>query len=703
VIDKGGKILIEDMPTPGMNDDQVLISTHYSLISSGTELGTINKTPLELVKQTVEDPWMRQAVKNLVFSGNIRETFDTMKNELYLYRLIGYSGTGVVLDKGSRIRDVAVGDRVAFAAQGHAEQVSAYANHVVKVPDRVDMADASFVTVGAIALQGIRRSECRIGEWVVIYGLGLVGQMAARLALAAGARVVGIDVSASRAELAAEAGIRHTINAREEDPVQAVLRITGGKGADRTVVCAVSQDPSIANNAMKMTRKQGRVVFIGVVKMDLERMPFFLNELDIVFSRAYGPGSYDDSYEKGRTTYPYAYVRWDEKRNLSEVLRLMEDGRLQVGPLIDAILPLEEAQTAIDRIRSGQMKSVAMLLSYPQNTTIAPTISCKTRPKTSEKQRIEVGVIGVGNFTRNVHVPHISRNAAFRLRALCSATGMTAASAAQLYPADYITTDYREVLKDPDIDMVLIATRHDLHARIAVEAARAGKHIFMEKPVAMTMEEWEQVRDAVTQTGVHFMVGYNRRYSEIAGKAKGHVARQPIFMRYTVNIRHLPDSHWTLDEVEGGGRLLGEADHFFDLMNYFADAMPVDVQAMSLPVNGDTKAGLFNFMVQIRYENQTMGQLLYTSFGGPSVPRERLELFCGDKQVDIVDFKTLRVDGKVRWASGGMGHANELGVFGEQIKGKRPTGDPAEMLAASWISLQANHELKYRCWNHQLE
>lgn len=693
VIDKQGKILIEDMPTPDMSENQALISTHFSLISSGTELGTVNKTPMELAKQTIQDPWMRQAVKNLVFSSGFQETYDTIKNELYLYRLIGYSGTGVVLDKGQQVHHVEIGDRVAFASQGHAEQVAAYANHVVKLPDDVDMAEASFVTVGGIALQGVRRSEFQIGDWVVIYGLGLVGQMAAQIALAAGARVIGIDVSPGKTALAEQVGVKYTINAAGTDPVNAVLRITGGKGTDRTIICAVSKDPDIANNAMKMTRKQGRVTFIGIVNLDLERMPFFLNELDLSFSRAYGPGSYDDTYEKGRVDYPYQYVRWTEQRNLDEIIRLIADEKISVKPLIEDTLSLEEAQTAFDRIKTGQMKSVAMLLSYPGVTEITPTIRMYIGSRVTKKEVVNVGVIGVGNFTRNCHIPNLSRHKGYHLRALCSATGMTASSVANMYACDYVTTDYKEILSDPDIDMVLIATRHNLHAQITVEAAEAGKHVFVEKPAAMDMEEWEQVRETLRRTGVHYMVGYNRRCSKIAEKAKRYVVHHPIMMKYTVNIQHLPDSHWTLDPVEGGGRLLGESDHFFDLMNFYAASKPVDVQAMALPVSEESKLGLFNFMVHVKYENESMGQLTYTSLGGSHVPREKLEIFSGEKYVELIDFKKLGVNGKFSSVRGDMGHINEIDMFEREMHGDLPAHDLAIRLSASWTALRAHYEL----------
>ncbi len=686
---------MEEIPTPNMGDNQVLISTHYSLISSGTELAALEKNPIELAKQTLQDPWMRNAVKNLFLSSSIKQIFDTLKNELTLFRIIGYSGSGIVIDKGKNVQDVKIGEKVAFAAQGHAEQVAAYANHVVKVPDSVDLKHASFVTVGGIALQGVRRSQCHIGDWVVVYGLGLVGQLTTQILLASGAKVIGIDINELRIDLAKELGLRYAINSTNEDVISAVLRITGGKGSDSTIICAASKDPIIANNAIKMTRKQGRVVFVGIVKMDIERMPFFLNELDLSFSRAYGPGSYDNAYEKGRVDYPYHYVRWTEKRNLEEVIRLTEEEHIKIEPLIDSIYPLNEAQSAFDKVKSGKMKSVAILLSYPQVREINTKVQIRQAKPQIKKDVVNVGVIGVGNFTRNVHIPNLNRIKGYNIRALCSASGTNAASIANRYQVEYVTSDYHDILNDPEIDMVLIATRHNLHAQITIEAAKAGKHIFVEKPVAMKMEELEAVKNAISESGVHLMVGYNRRYSHMAEKAKKYITQYPIMMKYTVNIQHLPDSHWTLDPIEGGGRLIGEADHFFDLMNYFAESQPTDVQAHSLPITEDSKEGLFNFMVQVKYENNSIGQLTYTSLGGSKLPREKVELFCGNTYVQIIDFKRLLVNGKTKSRKSDTGHASELMAFHRRITSPEDstTPDSLDTLWAGLICLQADELL----------
>ncbi|MFH1722899.1 MAG: bi-domain-containing oxidoreductase [Candidatus Altiarchaeota archaeon] len=698
VKDKKGKIQVVDIPTPNLGDDQVLISTHYSLISSGTETTTIGKTPVELAKQTIQDPWMRNIVKNLVFSGGIRQTLDVVKNEVDLYRAIGYSGSGIVLKTGKNVSDVKVGDRVAYAAQGHAEQVAAYANHVVKVDEDVNLKHAAFATVGGIALQGVRRAQTHIGDWVVVYGLGLVGQLTAQILDASGAKVIGIDIDKTRIALAKKTAIQHIVNPSEEEVVNAVLRKTSGKGADATIICASSKDPAIANNAMKMTRKQGRVVFVGLVKMDLERMPFFLNELDLSFSRAYGPGSYDNAYEKGRVDYPYHYVRWTEKRNLVEIIRLIKEGRLNIDPLIEGVVSISDAQRAFDKIRSKKMDSVAMLLSYPhvnEVKTIIQTGHLKSN-KVLKKNKIGVGVIGVGNFARNFLLPNLERTKRYNIRALCSASGINATSVSDQYRAEYVTSDYHDILKDPEIDAVLIATRHNLHSKIVIDAAKAGKNIFVEKPIAMNLSDLDSVKKAVEKSGVHLMVGFNRRYSDVSKSVKKRITQKPIIVRYTVNIQHLPESHWTLDPIEGGGRLVGESDHFFDLMNYFIGSPPVKVQAHALPLTGDSQEGLFNTMVQVKYENGSIGQLTYTSLGGPNLPREKVEIFCGSHHVEIRDFREILVDGKKNSKKSGMGYREELIAFYDQLTGKNENAIPNldETFWADWIILTADDQVR---------
>jgi polar amino acid transport system substrate-binding protein len=318
------------------------------------------------------------------------------------------------------------------------------------------------------------------------------------------------------------------------------------------------------------------------------------------------------------------------------------------------------------------MKSVAMLLKYKGDTSVKTTVSFTPEIKIRDKKKINISVIGTGNFTRNYHIPNLARIDKFHLRGLCSASGVNAVSAAKLHGADFVTSNYHEILQDKDTDLVMIATRHDLHARIAIEAAKAGKDIFLEKPIAMTLDELDEVKKTIAETGVNFIAGYNRRHSQHAIKAKKYIKPgQPIMVKYTVNIQHLPDSHWTLDNIEGGGRLVGESDHFFDLMNYFTDSEPEEISAHSFPLNENEKQGMFNFMVQIKYRNNSLAQLTYTSLGGPHPPRENVEIFTGKEYVNIYNFSKLFVNGKNVLSKSDMGHFNELNFVTDALSGDK--------------------------------
>ena len=699
VIDKQGEICIEELPRPLCGPDQVLVSTRYTLISSGTELATLKKTPGELVKQTIEDPWMRNAVKSTIASGGIKNTLDRVFDELYLYRVLGYSGSGIALEVGSNVTHIRPGDHVAFAAQGHAEIVAPYKNHVVKIPDDMDLKHAAFVTVGGIALQGIRRARVSLGEYVAVIGLGLVGQLTAQLLLAAGVQVIGIDIDPKCLEIAGQLGVKHLVNAKEYDPVEKVISITEGQGADVTMISAASSQKLIANQAMQMTRKQGRVVFVGIVKMHLERKPFFLNELDLCFSRAYGPGSYDNAYEKGRVSYPYEYIRWDIARNLKEFIRLIAEKNINIEPLISEVCPFEQAQTIFEKIKNNELRSIAAVLSYnPSQEAERKTVIHRQPGGRKDGDTVSVGIIGVGNHTRGVMLPLLQAIKGYRMAALCSASGTTAASVAKKYDVDFITSDYKEILNDKNIDMVFIATRHNLHARIAIDAAKAGKHILVEKPMAMSFDELSRVSAAVKEAGVVFAVGHNRRYSKAIAALKKEISDSPLIMRYTVSIKHLPSTHWTLDPVEGGGRLLGESDHFFDLFNYFAAAKPVDVRGHCIRYEAQTVESQFNFMVQIQYENQSMANLIYTSRAHASLPRERMEIFANGKVLSTADFKTYEIISDHSQAktigSPDMGHKKELEEFLKAVQGK-----PSEIAGlqdgcqATWIALKALERL----------
>ncbi|MGD8352884.1 MAG: bi-domain-containing oxidoreductase [Pseudomonadota bacterium] len=696
VIDRKGRIKVEEVPVPVTGSRDVLIDTRCSVISSGTEMSTLNKTFPELVKQTLQDPWMRQAVKNVMASGGILGTMDRVHDELIAYRLVGYSGAGIVLETGPEVRDISVGDRVAFSGQGHSEIVRASRNQTVKIPEGVGMEEAAFSTIGAIALQGVRRARIELGHTVAVIGLGLMGQIAFQLAQASGANCIGIEPSSDRRDLALELGIAHVVDPGQEDPIDRVNSMTGGAGADRILICASGKNKTIANQALKMCRPQGRVAVLGIVPMDLERMPFFRKELDFVFSRAYGPGPMDPEWESGRIEYPANYIRWDAKRNMAAFMDQIASGRVKVTPLISGTHPVEKAQEAYDAIYGGS--SLASLLSYePSGTEPVSTYRVPVGKPVSAgavKNVVRVGFIGCGNFTRSVLLPEMKKVKGAKIHALAASTGINTKPMAEKYGARYVTSNVEEVLGDSDIDAVVISTRHHLHAPLAIRALEAGKHVMVEKPMAMDIAHALKMAELAAANDLHLIVGHNRRYAPLTRRLlSSTILSSPVMAQYNVNIRPLPAGHWTLDEQEGGGRLLGESDHFFDVLNLFTSSAPRSVSAVSL-VQGDQKVHeSCDFSVQIQYENGSIGTLLYTDLSHPKFPRERLEVFTGGAYMRMDDYGRAEVHSGKGWRKKGsvdMGHGLELKNFVDVILGSaEPMGNAQDGLNATLVAQAA--------------
>ena len=700
VLDSKGMIQVEEVPAPSCGSDQVLIDTRYTVISAGTEGATLSKTFPELVKQTLQDPWMRNAVKNLLLGASPAAIKNIVWDEVTQMRAIGYSGAGIALQVGKNISGIKPGDRVAFAAQGHAEVVAASGNLTVPVPDAVPLQDGAFVTLGGIAMQGVRRAEIQLGEKVAVLGLGLVGQIVAQLVHAAGGHVIGIDVNQRRLdELRQVLPHARLIDSSALDPVQAVLGMTGNFGADAVIICAASKDPIIANQAMKMSRKQGRVVFVGIVTMELERMPFFRNELDLRFSRAYGPGSYDRDYESGRLDYPQHYVRWTEKRNLDEFIQLLAEGRVRVDTLVGGTYSLDEAQQAYDALFGGSLGKAAALLRYDATGAEPPARTITRAPRqTLPSGKLTLGIIGCGNFTRSTHIPNLHKNSDVAIKAIASATGTAAASIVQRFGIARSTTDYRDLLADPEIDAVLIATRHNLHGTIACEALAAGKHVFVEKPAALSWEQHHQLKEALAATDRTYMVGYNRRHAPLAVKLRALLdPNLPLIIQYQVCIPEVPPDHWTLNKTEGGGRLVGEAEHFFDFCNFLAGGTAPVVSAGCILLEGQSAENQYNFIVNLNYGNRALATVTYTSYAAPGSPREKITVFQGQRTLILEDFRKLAVLGKGRATYrnqfGDMGHAEELRHFIRLIREERPQPFD-ELLAPSRVSLTAMDQLE---------
>jgi polar amino acid transport system substrate-binding protein len=672
VIDRRGRVRVAEVPAPHVGAEQVLVQSHYSLISSGTETGTLSKTPAELVRQTISDPWMRHVVKQTVLATGVGQTGRRVWHEMITPREIGYSGAGTILALGDGVEGFEIGQTVAFAATGHAELAAPHVNHVVAVPRGVDLRHAAFVTVGGIAAQALRRADLQFGETVAIYGLGLVGQMCARVAKAAGCVVVGIDINPAANRLAQEAGCALVVNPNDPEWQRRILDFTGKNGVDATIICASSSSAEIINSAMEITRRQGRVVLVGYVKLDIHPKNFLYREIDLRYSRAYGPGSYHTGYEKGRVDYPFGYVRWTEKRNLEEVIRLISSGAITVEPLIASVYPIDEVQAAFDAIRGGTLPGVAALVSYDPAPDQRRTI--EVRPRAKRDGKVGISLIGFGNHVLGKHLPNLRSMRDVELRGIASATGRDASAVAKRIGVTAITTDINELLADSGTDGVMICSsqpEHYAHIRSCIEA---GKAVFIEKPMVTRLEDFAALLQLMQGRSALVTLGLNRRYSPMVDTLRQALEAEVDFVEYIVTQPFLPADHWTLDPIDGGGRLITEGEHFIDLCNLLIGRRPVTVTARALGKKPDDIRTLCNFSLTLHYDG-AVASIVFNESGAPRFPRERVTVLAHGQVLILDDFAKLTRYGRSEHKQGtglhkSMGHAEELEQFVAAIKGQ---------------------------------
>ena len=542
-------------------------------------------------------------------------------HEMITPREIGYSGAGTVLAVGQDVEGIKLGETVAFAATGHAELAAPTINHVVPVPDGVDLRHAAFVTVGGIATQALRRAEPQFGEVVAVYGLGLVGQICARIALAAGCVVIGIDVSPRANELARQAGASLVVDPRDPEWKRRVLDFTGKHGVDATIICASSDSSELINASMEITRRQGRVVLVGYVRLDIHPKNFFHREIDLRYSRAYGPGSYHTGYEKGRLDYPFEYVRWTERRNLAEFVRLLTTGAVEVEPLIGGVFDLDDAQTAFDAIRDRTLPGVAALIRYSEEEPDRSRTQHRTRgPKRSGT--LGISIIGFGNHALAHHLPNLRSTPDVEIRGIASATARNAATVADRAGAAFITTDIDDVLADPGTDGVIISSsqaEHYDHVRRAVEA---GKPVLVEKPLVTTLDAFRSLLLLMDDRDTVLAVGLNRRYSPVFDRLRSALEVSPDSVTYTVTRPLVPPDHWSLDPVDGGGRLVSEGEHFLDLCHLLIGRPPVDVYAHALGTPPEDLRTLCNYAATVHYDG-AVAHVLFDESGAAEHPQEQ--------------------------------------------------------------------------------
>jgi predicted dehydrogenase/threonine dehydrogenase-like Zn-dependent dehydrogenase len=697
-----GEIRVVDVPEPALQPGGILVRTSHSLISVGTESAGIGGGGRRenLLLKAIRNPALVRKVLDRVSTHGLQSTIELVRSRVSDELATGYSCAGVVLEAGSDVKRFRPSDRVACCGARYANHAAVNfvpQNLAVKIPDSVAFEEAAFGTLGAIALQGIRRCAPSIGELVVVVGLGLLGQLAVQLLRANGAIAMGVDVKDDRVERALSLGMSAGFNSIDRDFVAGVLERTDGRGADAVIVTAAGGDPSLLNRSFDVCRRKGRVVLVGDVPIRIQRDKIYKKELDFFISTSYGPGRYDPDYEEKGRDYPFAYVRWTEGRNLEEVLRLIATKSLAVRPLIDAVYPIERACDAYASLAS-ESRPVGVLLDYHlEAAETAPRAYYVPRRAESPQKTADafrVGVIGYGNYFRAVLLPFIQAHAGLVPAAVCCRTGLKVRGAAEKDGFLRGCTDYREILSDPQIDVVYIATRHDLHYPMARAAIESGKAVFVEKPMTMTVEDGRELAKLVEEKKGILTVGFNRRFSPHAQLLKRLLLpiASPKTVIYRVNAGPLPSEHWLMDPVEGGGRMLGEGVHFFDFLSFLTGSEPVSVHAASLREKQRDEG-----VVTVEFADGSIGSVVYTGSGSAGLAKERVEVFAGGASFVLDDFHSLEVYGVpakgLKTAKVEKGQKEQLQNFYRALRGEGDLGVTAQDgFRATWCALEATKQ-----------
>jgi polar amino acid transport system substrate-binding protein len=677
---KTGEMLVEELPTPLLKSDSVLVQNVFSLISAGTERTSVETARASLIGKAKSRPDLVKQVLDNVKREGLKATYEKVQNRLNNYKELGYSSAGIVVE--SSVDLFKPGDRVACAGSGyasHAEVICVPKNLVAKMPDVISFEEAAFTTVGSIALQGVRQADVRIGESVAVIGLGLLGLMTAQLLKANGCKVMGLDISETNFELARKLGCDDCIPSTE-DAVKLVETFTKGYGTDAVIITAATQSNEPIELALRFARKKSKIVVVGAVGMNLPRTPFYEKELELRISCSYGPGRYDAEYEEKGNDYPIGYVRWTENRNMGAILDLIAQKKLDVTSLTTHRFPIQEALRAYDII-TGKVKEryLGILIQYsqevrgirkielPRNEHYAPHIT-----------QLIVGFIGAGNFAQSYLIPPLQK-LGVRLRGVAISTPINAKSVGKKFHFEYCAVRGEEILQDPEINTTFIATRHDSHAKYVVEALKRGKHVFVEKPLAIHEEQLQEIKETyLTVSSGHslLMTGFNRRFSEPFRDIKQFfsAAREPLFILYRVNAGFLPKTHWVQDEKQGG-RIIGEGCHFIDCMAFLTGAKPVSVCAISMTSQNAQVENKDNLSVSIKFSDGSVGNLIYLANGDSSVGKEYCEVSSGGKTAIMDNFKEVlfHQNGKRKKVKydGSKGHRQEVDHFVKAVLGQQ--------------------------------
>ena len=672
---KNGNTILEEVPCPQIKQGYILVKTKRSLVSLGTERMLVEFGKSNLISKAKQQPDKVKQVLDKIKTDGLVPTLETVFKKLDEPLPLGYCNAGEVIDVGENVKEFKVGDRIASNGN-HAEIVSIPANLAAKIPDNLTYEEGAFTVIGAIALQGVRLANPTFGENIVVIGLGLVGLITIQLLHANGCNVIGFDYDHSKVKLAEKFGIKAFPVTNKNDQVNIVEDLTGSVGADSVIITASSKSNDIISASAQMSRKRGRIVLVGVTGLDISRDDFYKKELTLQVSCSYGPGRYDDNYEQKGIDYPLPYVRWTEKRNFEAILNAISTGKLDVKSLISEVVPLADYNRIYNNMKNG---SIASILSYPETNDNKSSI--KINDKNYNTTRGILGIIGSGNFTSMMIVPTLKKLNA-DMKYICSSKGLSSTILAKKYGIALSSTDYQTVINDPEVDSVIITTRHNQHASMVIESIKAGKHVFVEKPLAVTEEQLILILQTYTDaanvnSNVSVMVGFNRRFSPFMVKAKEifDLGNNSINVIATMNAGYIPQDVWVQDMETGGGRIIGEACHYVDLISYLTGSKIISVHMSALGENPSVNTD--NAIITLKYENGSQGVINYFSNGSKAYSKERIVIFGSGKTLIVDNFREMKGYGingfKKLKGKQDKGHYNQ---FKSYLNFLRKGGDP---------------------------
>ena len=670
---KTGELGLFEVPAPVCGENGALVQTTVSLVSAGTEKMLVDFAKKSMLAKAKDRPDLVKQVVDKMKKEGVKNTLEKVFTKLDTPIPLGYSAAGRVVEVGSNMSGVNIGDRVACGGAGyanHAEVNYVPKNLMVKIPDGVDDIDASFVTVGAIALQGVRQTAPLLGEKIAVMGLGLLGQLTVQLLKANGCKVIGSDIDPDKMALAKKLGADEVCHASEL--ITKANEFSNGHGVDAVIVAASTASNGPITDAAEISRMRGRVVLVGMVGMDVPRNTYYKKELDIRLSMAYGPGRYDPEYEEKGIDYPYDLVRFTEQRNFEAFLGLIEEGKISPKELLTHEYDFDDAMTAYDLLEGKiQEKYLGIILKYKNDLKLDEHKIVQRTTKAVSSDKVNVGLVGAGNFTKSVILPNMQKVGGYELVGLCTATGVSAQGTGKKYDFKYITTDSDEIYKNKEVNSVFVTTQHDKHASAVIKSIESGKHCFVEKPLCIYEEELESIKDVYNGETI-VQVGFNRRFSPMVEKMKKSVNGQ-ISVNYRVNAGIIPKDVWIQDRTIGGGRIIGEVCHFIDTCSYIIGGEVESVFATTVQKDDQSIPNEDNVNIVLNYANGSTATINYYAYGDTTMPKEYIEVFGNGVSMSMTDFRELVVykggkASKEKSANQDKGFVGEFKAFKDAVK-----------------------------------